>query len=111
MGVLRGCVGRAGRCSGAALATLVRSNPVMHAATSAVQCARLCLHVSSGSGPGVSALQGQLGAACDPNWYTHIYLQAMYEQQAAAVEAATADLERQRLANESLRERAAALEK
>lgn len=45
------------------------------------------------------------------HWYTHNYLQAMYEEQAAAVEAATADLERQRLANESLRERAAALEK
>ena len=37
--------------------------------------------------------------------------QAMYEEHAAAVEAATADLERQRLANEALRERGAALEK
>ncbi|KAI7836429.1 hypothetical protein COHA_009698 [Chlorella ohadii] len=35
----------------------------------------------------------------------------MYEQQEAAVEAAAADLERQRLANEALRERGAALEK
>lgn len=37
--------------------------------------------------------------------------QAQFEQQQAAVEAAAADLERQRLANRALRERAAALEK